>query len=453
MENMRMDMTFKTDKFQFLNTRTGESFYGDAFASTNLRIQGPVSNLNVTGSVRTLEDTKIFLVAYDKGGAEVARAKYITFVDPNAPPSDNDAEQVEEGVEVSGFSMNLRASVTSDAEINILLNDASKDNIRAVGDGDFDVRMTPQGDMLVNGVYTIAEGNYLLDLLGTVKKEFDIRKGSTITLNGPPTDAELDIAAIYEVETSLADIGIQTAQRRVPVWAVTKISGNLKGLSIKFDIEVPNTGNSATNELETWLTATRADESVLNKQVFSLIALNKFLPEGNIFGGSEGGGTAQTVNNQVDNVLSGALSDQLNNLAEDYLGVSVSVDVESQEGTSSLTDKNVGVNVSKQLFNDRLSVTVGGNVGVGGNAAASNNARNIIGDFTAEYRLLPSGNLNLRFFRRNETNILSSNTGRQQERLGFSIFHRKNFDKWKYLFKSRRKERAALDIASPTNEE
>jgi hypothetical protein len=90
---------------------------------------------------------------------------------------------------------------------------------------------------------------------------------------------------------------------------------------------------------------------------------------------------------------------------------------------------------------------------VGGNAAASNNARNIIGDFTAEYRLLPSGNLNLRFFRRNETNILSSNTGRQQERLGFSIFHRKNFDKWKYLFKSRRKERAALDIASPTNEE
>ncbi|QHT67110.1 hypothetical protein GXP67_10835 [Rhodocytophaga rosea] len=455
MENIRMNMSFKTDRFQFLNTRTGESFYGKAFASVNIRMQGPVSNLEMTGNVRTLEDTQVFLIAYDKGAAEVERAEYITFINPNAPASENDAENAEEEEEasISGFVMNLRATVTSETEVNILLNDQSKDNIRALGDGDFDLRMTPQGDFLINGVYTINDGSYLLDLMGAVKKKFDIRKGSTITLNGPPTDAELDITAVYEVETSLADIGVETESKRVPVWAVTKISGNLEGLEVKFDIEIPNTGdnNYALNDR---LASIRADESELNKQVFSLIALNKFLPENNnLFGGSGGGGgTTSTVNAQVDQGISGLLSQQLNNLAQDYLGVQVSVNVESREGTSSYTDKNVGVNVSKQLFDERLSVSVGGNVGVGGAASASNNARNIIGDFTVEYRLLPSGNLNLKFFRKNEQNILISST-RQQERIGFSILHRKNFNRWKYLFISRKRARERENLKLETSSE
>lgn len=449
-ENMRMDMTFKTDRFQFLNTRTGESFYGKAFAATDIHMQGPVSNLVMTGTVQALEDTEVFLVAYDKGGAEVERAKYITFVDPNAPVTENDAENAEEEEEVavSGFAMNLRASVSAETEVNILLNDQSKDNIRATGDGSFDLRMTPQGDFLINGVYTIADGSYLLDLLGAVKKKFDIRKGSTITLNGPPTDAELDIAAIYEVEASLSDIGVQTAARTVPVWAITKITGNLESLDVKFDIEVPNSGNSEASQLQNVLSNMRSDESELNKQVFSLIALNKFLPQGSniLGGGGSGGGTVGVVNDQVDDGISGLLSQQLNNLAQDYLGVQVSVDVESREGTSSYTDKNVGVNVSKQLFDERLSVSVGGNVGVGG-AASANNPRNIIGDFTVEYRLLPSGNLNLRFFRRNENNILLSNALRgQQERIGFSILHRKNFNRWRYLFISRSREKERMDL-------
>jgi hypothetical protein len=239
----------------------------------------------------------------------------------------------------------------------------------------------------------------------------------------------------------------------VPVWAVTKISGNLEGLEVKFDIEVPNSGNSEASQLEYRLASIRADESELNKQVFSLIALNKFLPEGSnvLGGGGSGGGTTGAVNSQVDQGISGLLSQQLNNLAQDYLGVQVSVDVESREGTSSYTDKNVGVNVSKQLFNERLSVSVGGNVGIGGAASTSNNARNIIGDFTVEYRLLPSGNLNLRFFRRNEQNILLA-ANRQQERIGFSILHRKNFNRWRYLFISRKRERKRLNLETPTEQ-
>jgi hypothetical protein len=33
-----------------------------------------------------------------------------------------------------------------------------------------------------------------------------VREGGTITLNGPPEDAVLDLTAVYEVETSVAEL-------------------------------------------------------------------------------------------------------------------------------------------------------------------------------------------------------------------------------------------------------
>ncbi len=457
LENVRMDLTFKTDRFQFVNTRTGDTFYGQAFASTNLRIQGPLSNMVMTGQVRTLEDTKLFLIGYNKGAAEAERATYVTFVGVNDLHSTNDAENSEEGEEpteetpsTSSFSMDVRAEVTSEAEVNILLSDASKDNIRALGDGAFDIRMTPQGDMLIFGEYVIKEGSYLLNLLGAVTKKFDIEEGSTITMNGPVDQVRLDITAVYEVETSLAELN---EEGMALVHVLTNIEGGLEGLEVSFDIRVPeNRNTTGADAVSQQLEQFRQDESELNKQALALIALNRFLINSNpLAGGSGGGGTVQTVNEQVDKGISGLLSSQLNNLAQDYLGVEVSVNVESREGTSSYTDKNVGLNVSKSLFDDRLSVSVGGNIGVGGTASTSNSARNVIGDFLAEYRLLPSGNLNLRFFRTNQLDQLGQLEFR--ERIGFSLIHRKRFNKWKYLFKSRTKEKKRLGIEGNPDEQ
>jgi hypothetical protein len=233
------------------------------------------------------------------------------------------------------------------------------------------------------------------------------------------------------------------------VQVLTKISGGLEGLEVKFDLELAE-GDENNYALNDRLARIKQDESELNKQAFALIALNKFLDESNPLAGGGGGGTVQTVNEQVDKGISGLLSQQLNNLAQDYLGVEVAVNVESSQGTGSYTDKNVGLNLSKSLFNNRLSVSVGGNIGVGGSASTSNSARNVIGDFLAEYKLLPSGNLNLRFFRTNQMD--QQGVMEFRERIGFSIMHRKRFNRWKYLFKSRTKERKRLGIEGNPDE-
>jgi hypothetical protein len=410
----------------------------------------------MTGNVRTLNDTRLFLVGYDKGAAEVQRANFITFVGRNNLNASNDAEQSEESQDknkpepsASSFSMDIQAEVTSNAEINVLLSDATKDNIRALGDGTFNVRLTPQGDMLIFGEYVIKEGSYLLDLMGTVTKKFDIEEGSTISMNGPPDQARLDITAVYEVETSLAELN---EEGMAVVQVLTMIEGGVEGLEVSFDIRVPeNRNTTGADAVSQQLEQFRQDKSELNKQALALIALNKFLINSNpLAGGGGGGGTAQAVNDQIDKGISGLLSSQLNNLAQDYLGIAVSVNVESGEAIGGSTGRNVGLSVSRSLFDDRLSVSVGGNIGVGGTAANTNSARNVIGDFLAEYRLLPSGNLNLRFFRTNQLDQLGAMEFR--ERIGFSIIHRKRFNQWKYLFKSRTKEKKRLGLEGNPDE-
>lgn len=454
--SIQTDLRFRTEGFQFVNTRTGDTFYGRAFASTNLHLYGPADNLVLNGRVQTLPNTELFLPVYDVGGSQVEQADYITFIGKNNPPP-NDAqtqETAQEGVATSGFSMNVRATVTPDAIVNILLDDRSKDNIRAVGGGAFDIRNTPQGDFLVNGVYEITEGSYLLSLLGAIKKEFAIRKGSTITLNGPPDEAQLDITAVYETETSLEEFGANT---QAIVQVLTKIKGDLEELDISFEIDVPNTGDNvdvANAQIKDYLEGLRNNPGETNKQAFALITLNRLLPpDNNIFEGGGGG----NVYAAADKSISQLLTNQLGALSENYLGVELSVDVESSDdANSSFADKDVGINLSKEFFNDRLSVTVGSTVGLGttntssGSGAPANNSGSLIGDFILDYKLIESGNLNLRFFRRQDNNVLNAN---RQDRIGFSFLHRKNFNYWKNVFNFREERRRKRQKAPVPAEE
>ena len=57
------------------------------------------------------------------------------------------------------------------------------------------------------GNYHIQQGIYKFSLQEVIRKDFIIKEGSTITFNGPPLDATLDIQASYTVPSaSLNDL-------------------------------------------------------------------------------------------------------------------------------------------------------------------------------------------------------------------------------------------------------
>jgi hypothetical protein len=403
----------------------------------------------------------MFIPTYEVGGAEVNQEEYITYVDKDLPPpSILGNKQEEEPTAMAGMSLNLQASVDSNATFHILLDPLTNDRIQASGNGDFNVRLTPQGDLLVFGVYTIEEGSYAMNLFGAIKKKFGVREGGTITLNGRPEEAVLDLTAVYEVETSLEPLlsdgasneALKNAQE-VPVEVLINIAGNTEELNIGFDIAVPQEGNSAVGiEVEDQLNQIRQNENELNKQAFGLIALNRFISSNGLFAGGSGGGATEAVTENIDKSLSSLLSQQLSNLSEDYLGVEISVDIQSQNQMGSemagFDDRNVGLNLSKSLFNNRLSITVGSNIATGSGANAGGQTSNqVIGDFTVAYKITPNGSMTLRFFRRNEQNQLGMGSS-TTERIGASLAHSKSFGSLRELFTSRSRKRKPLKTKS-----
>jgi translocation and assembly module TamB len=94
----------------------------------------------------------------------------------------------------------------------------------------------------------------------------------------------------------------------------------------------------------------------------------------------------------------------------------------------------VGVGVSKQLFNERLSVQVGGNVDVEGSEASRNTASDIAGDVIVEYKMSPDGTYRLKGFRSNQYEGLIEG---QIIETGAGIIYVRDFETWKNLFRKK----------------
>src|SRR5690606_10829873 len=122
--------------------------------------------------------------------------------------------------------------------------------------------------------------------------------------------------------------------------------------------------------------------SDLNKQVFSLIILGRFMSSNPFESLSGGGGIERSVRNSVSQLL----SRQLNKLASDLIqGVELDFNLQSEQdyltgSGQNTTDLNVGI--SKMLFDDRLKITIGSNFEVEGTARPGENPNNIAGDIS-----------------------------------------------------------------------
>jgi hypothetical protein len=177
---------------------------------------------------------------------------------------------------------------------------------------------------------------------------------------------------------------------------------------IAFDIVLPPEKSYSVSKeviqlVDSRLTQIRQEPSEVNKQVFSLLLLNRFVGE-NPFQSS---GSGFSAGNFARQSVSEILTDQLNSLAGGLIqGVDINFGVVSSDDytTGTLqhrTDLNIGL--SKRLLNDRLSVSIGSNFELSGPQQSGNQkASNFAGDIAVNYKLSKDGRYMLRFYRRNE---------------------------------------------------
>lgn len=442
-QDFDLDLTVKTDEFKFFNAkqRYSPTFYGTINAATNITITGPIEDLVVKGSITTKKGTRPVIALVDDPDI-ASHASFINFVNTNAymaADSIPDTLQISNNtVQITGMTVQLTLHITSDAETEILIDPVSGDKLLATGQGDIMVQMTPTGDMNIQGTYILDKGSYSLSFMNILKKEFQIREGSTINLAGDPLGARFAITAVYSTEASASNLyPAQTAtagatasqiSTKQPVNVVLKLNGTLEEPDVAFTIELPAI-TDPNNAIAQRIKMIENDQSQLYQQVFGLIVLNRFIPTDGGLGSGGGGGAAAVINQRVDASVSGILTAQLSRLTQDYLGgVELSVDLESRnENETSFDNKDVQVQLTKQFLNDRLTVSVGGTSSLGGDQSNAPNASStpLMGDFEILYRINESGTLNLRIFQTNTRDIFTQEI---RERQGTSLTYVKSFD-------------------------
>ena len=205
-----------------------------------------------------------------------------------------------------------------------------------------------------------------------------------------------------------------------------------------------NVDNSIVSTVQNRLVEVRQDPGEMNKQVFALLLLNRFVGQ-NPFSNSAGGGLdAGTLAMQS---VSRLLTEQLNALTKNLVeGVDINFDVATTQdyttgSQQNRTDLNVGI--SKQLLNNRLTVTVGSDFEIQGPQPAGNQQQNFAGNISINYKLSKDGKYMLRAYRKNDyTDIIEGyviETG-----VGFIISV--DYNKFKELFTTKERRRKKREI-------
>ena len=141
------------------------------------------------------------------------------------------------------------------------------------------VKFYNKGDVKLFGNYRISQGIYKFSLQEVIRKDFIIKDGSTITFNGNPANANLDIQANYTVNSAslndlISDASDFVNQTNVKVNCVMNLSGHLTSPTIKLDLELPN----ERDEIEALVRNYIPTDEQMNMQILYLLSIGKFYP-------------------------------------------------------------------------------------------------------------------------------------------------------------------------------
>ncbi|MBQ3608543.1 MAG: translocation/assembly module TamB domain-containing protein [Bacteroidaceae bacterium] len=403
-------------------------FYGKVYGTGTLSLDGGNNAMNVDANLTTGPKTTF---TYVTGlTTEATSNQFITFVDktPKRVQDDiktefyhfSDASQKEED---DGPPMDLRIQMnidaTPDANMKVVMDPVAGDNITARGNGNFQVSYYNKGDFRMFGNYTIDSGMYKLSMQEIIRKDFSLQSGSTVTFTGDPYQANLDVQAVYTVNSvSLSDLSTDASlnQSTVKVNCLMNLTGSLASPTIKFDLDLP-TISEEDRELVRSATST---EEQMNTQIIYLLGIGKFYA----YDYNENTNQSSSATSSLAfSTLSGQLNNMLSQVMENKnwnIGANFST---GQEGWSDVEAEAI---LSGRLLNNRLLIN--GNFGYRENVMANTN---FVGDFEAVWLLTKNGEFRLRGYNQTNDRYFTKSTLTTQ---GIGFIYKKDFNRWHDLF-------------------
>ncbi|MBV6878922.1 translocation/assembly module TamB domain-containing protein [Epilithonimonas ginsengisoli] len=464
------DFAFNLDinakDFKVVNSEKSNDalMYGILSIDAALKVRGNLDLPKVDGRLAVSDDTDFTFVLPQSSPSLQERDGIVEFIDQDQIALNKTivADSLAAKNKIKGMDVSVNIEVSKEAKMSVVIDKANGDFVKLQGEAELTGGIDPSGKTTLVGVYEVEKGSYDMTV-SLLKRKFEIQKGSTITWTGEPTAATLDITAVYKTQTAPLDLveqqisgdGAATLnqyKQRMEFNTLLKMKGELLKPIISFDITTDEKNNSISSNVkdvvDQKLAQLRTEENEMNKQVFALLLLNRFIGE-NPFENSAGLSTETLARQSVSKIL----SQQLNNLASDLIkGVDLNFDLESSEDYSTgaqntRTDLNVGL--SKKLLNDRLKVSVGSNFGLEGDARQNENTTNIAGDVTIDYSLSRDGRYMLRAYRKNEYQVALQG---QIVETGVGFIITLDYDKFREIFQSSKREKRKREREKNNNQ-
>jgi hypothetical protein len=399
-----------------------EVFYGTIFATGDVGISGEPDAIKFTIDASTERNTAIYLPLYN--AREVQQSDFISFVQEN----DAQLQEIPAFQKLGGLEMEMNVEVTDEAVVQMIFDPKVGDIIETSGRGNLRMMLDPNQGFRMFGDVELLKGDYLFTLQNVINKRFDIEPGGRISFSGSPTNASIDLAAIYRTRAAPynlypgdpADSEAEKLKKRIPIECHLNLLGELQSPTIVTGIQMP----TAEPRTRDFLTSATSTEEELMKQFLSLLVINNFYSVTGFGIQNMGAVNSSIAGVTASELLSNQLSNWLSQISDDF-----DIGFNYRPGDQ-VTSQEVEVALSTQLLNDRVIIT--GNVDVGGQETNPSNASPsnpfIMGDFEVEYKI--TSNISVLAFNRARDELIFETAPYKQ---GVGVSYREEFNDFKHL--------------------
>lgn len=447
--NVGLDVDFDDFFIMKKNEKGNDLFYGTAFGTGNVNVSGPFDDIIIDVNATTNKRTKIYIPLNEIDYSETD--PYIVYVQRDTSQNNTDKEEVEEptsaATKQANFQMKMNLDITPDAYCELIFDKKTGDIIRGNGLGKIQMNIDKNREFEMYGNVEIVKGAYNFTMkvaeFNLVDKKFVIDKGSTLSWNGDPYEAQMNIIAKYEQRVSLLpliDIQDSTVRnapeivKRYPADVDLMIKGDLSNPQLAFDIDIHDYPATVVTQagpvsLESYVAAfeerIHRDEQELNRQVFGLIVMRQLLSNDSY------GGFGQTASSSVSELLTNQLSYILSQVDDNF-----EIDLD-MSGLDREALQNLQMRLSYTFAQGKVRVTRDGGFTDNQNQTT---AASVLGDWTVEVVISQDGALRAKFYQKYRQDVYYTTANQDNTSLtGASVMHTKSFDNFKQITSNKNK--------------
>ncbi len=430
--NPDIEATVDTKNLMALNTsfKDNHLYYGTAYGTGKFSFNGPVDNMKINIKAKTEAGT-IFNIPLNTN-LTVDEYDFIRFVSHKDTSKQKPAlDKAFDGVTLNfDLTVDENTVVKITTDYGVLEGSGKATNLK--------LNINSLGDFEMFGDFLITTGKFEFTAKNFISKNFTVNQGGTIRWTGNPSNATINLSAIYEVRTDIQPL-YQAAGSSSPkgqslelVQAELILTKTLLHPTIDFDFNFP-LDPSIKEDLGNYL----ADNNNRSQQALSIILRRNFT-----------NGANSTLTNQVLGTAGEMISEfafnQLNSFISQSNIKGFDLNIRSfNDFTASYRVKDRLVFTGSLFNNSAISNDLFQN-----NTNIFNSSFNdLTKDFEARYLIRKDGNLSARYSYRvlNSTtiNILNDQLGVQYVN-GLGLIYQKDFDSFgefiKNMFKKQTKK-------------